>query len=87
MWSLQRDCTNHLLIKIVYSDFVVENKFYFEQIKNFKFHLQFGVSKLFTSFNYINEMCSAIINEQYQYNNRFASIGLVADIKTLIKKK
>ena len=71
----------------VYSDFVIENQFCFEQIKKLKFHLQFGVSKLFTSFNYINEMGSAIINEQYQYNNRFASIGLVADIKTLIKKK
>ncbi len=73
--------------KSIYGDFVVDNEFNFEEMKNFKFHVQFGLSKLFTSFDYMNDMGNPITNEQYQYNNSFATIGLVADIKTLFKKK
>ncbi|MCY7292778.1 MAG: hypothetical protein LH615_11425 [Ferruginibacter sp.] len=73
--------------KSVYGDFVIENEFGFKKIQGFKFHIQFGVSKLFTYFDYIDDVGASVINEQYQYNNRFASIGLVADLKSLFKKK
>ena len=40
----------------VYGDFVFENEFGFKKLEGLKFHVQFGVSKLFTYFEYIDDM-------------------------------
>ena len=71
----------------VYGDFAFENELGFKKLEGLKFHVQFGISKLFTYFEYIDDMGNANINQQYQYNNSFATIGLVADVKKLYRKK
>lgn len=73
--------------KSVFGDFVIENEFGFKTIQGFKFHVQIGVSKLFTFFNYVDDLGTSIINEQYQYNNKFANFGLVADLNNVFRNK
>jgi hypothetical protein len=74
----------------LFGDFAIENQFGFNSIKGIKFHASFGFTKLYTNFVDKNASPTGInsnISGQYFYNNRFASIGVIANVNELFTKK
>lgn len=70
----------------LYGDIIIENEFGFNRLHGIKFHWQLGVSKLYTHFNYEPVIGSQNVVDQYEYNNRFGSFGVIADLNSIFKK-
>lgn len=72
-----------------FADFVMDNQFGFNKIKGIKFHIMYGITQLFTYFTEsgTNVNGSSYNSDQYLNNNYFGSIGVIADMKTLLNKK
>ena len=70
----------------LYGDIIIENEFGFNRLDGIKFHWQLGVSKLYTHFNYEPVIGSQNVVDQYEYNNRFGSFGVIADLYSIFKK-
>ncbi len=72
-----------------FGDFVMDNQFGFNEIKGIKFHIMYGSTELFTYFpeSDTNVNGSSYNSDQYLNNNYFGSIGVIADMKTLLNKK
>jgi hypothetical protein len=73
--------------KSIYGDIVFENEFGFNKLPQIRFQWQLGFSKLYTHFKYEHLANTTNFDDQYQYNNNFGLIGLVADLKQLLAKK
>ena len=73
--------------KSVYGDLIIENEFGFNKLEDIRFHWQIGVSKLYTHFSYEATVNTDYPENQYEYNNSFGCIGIVADLKKLTVKK
>ncbi len=73
--------------KSTYGDIIIENEFGFNKLQGFRFHWQIGISKLQTYFSYDQVNSTTYGEDQYEYNNSFGSIGIVADLKQLLSKK
>lgn len=65
-------------------DFVLQNEFGFKSLKGIKFQWQAGVTDLITRFPPSNT--SFFFDEKYDYNRAWLAIGVIADIRALIKK-
>lgn len=70
----------------VYGDIIIENHFRFNSLQGIRFHWQLGVSKLYTRFSYEPFSTYQSFADQYEYNNSFGSIGIVADLKKIFIK-
>ncbi len=72
--------------KSVYGDMIIENDFGFNSLHDIRFHWQLGLSKLYTHFSSHSISTTQSFIDQYEYNDFFGSIGIVADINNLFKK-
>ena len=70
----------------IYGDIIIENDFGFNSLQGIRFHWQLGMSNLYTHFSYEPSSSSQSFVDQYEYNNSFGSIGIVADLKKIFKK-
>ncbi len=72
----------------VFSDFIFDNQFTFNNMKGIKFHVMLGASALHTRFSDYRIYASgtSYTTGQYLYNDRFASIGVIADVHQLFSK-
>ena len=70
-----------------YGDTIIDNNFGFNSLPALTFHLQLGVSNLYTHFTYTPTSSYQDFMDQYEYNNSFVSLGVVADLKQMFKNK
>ena len=70
----------------VYGDIVIENNFGLNSLQGIRFHWQIGFSNLYTHFSYEPSSTDQNFADQYEYNNSFGSIGIVADLKKIFIK-
>jgi hypothetical protein len=73
----------------VFGDFALDNQFSFNNLKGFTFHAIIGKSTLYTTLKDVTETqgSTTFISGKYFYNNRFAAIGVIADLHTIFAKK
>jgi hypothetical protein len=73
----------------VFSDFVLDNHFTFNNIKGAKFHVMIGLTALHTRFSEYRVYAggTSYTTGQYLYNDRFASIGVIADMRKIFLMK
>jgi hypothetical protein len=73
----------------IFSDFVFDNQFSFNNMNGVKFHVMIGLIALHTRFSdyRVYSGGSSYTTGQYLYNDRFASIGIIADMNKLFAKQ
>jgi hypothetical protein len=73
----------------VFGDFAIDNQFSFDNLKGFSFHGIIGFSDLYSRFTDFSQTptSSEFRSGVYMYNNRFGSIGVIADLNKLFAKK
>ena len=66
----------------IFIDFVLQNEFGFKRLKGIKFQWQLGFTDLLTRFPVPG---SSFENNKYDYNKAWLALGIIADIRALIK--
>jgi hypothetical protein len=73
----------------VFSDFIFDNQFNFNNAKGLQFHVMIGLSALHTRFSEFKQYAggTSYTTGQYLYNSRFVSTGIIADMNKLFTKQ
>ena len=67
----------------IFIDFILQNEFSFKSLKGINFQWQAGVTDLITRFSVPGT--SGFNNDKYDHNKTWLALGIIADIRALIK--